>query len=51
MRSGEWRAKTQRISICDVELRFRATTGGRVAIWEVAPTQDSKTSGKADRQH
>ena len=23
-------------AICDLELRFGATTGGRVAIWEIA---------------
>ena len=38
MRFGKLRAKNAAYlaAICDLELRFRANTGGRVAIWEVA---------------
>ena len=38
MRFGKLHAETQRIlaEICDLELRFRAATGGRAAIWEIA---------------
>ena len=41
MRFGELRAKNAAYlaAICDLEileLRFRATTGGRGAIWEIA---------------
>ena len=39
--------------ICELELRFRATTGGRVAIWEIAKLKlivPQKGVGKGGRQ-